>query len=74
MEPHQKALVDQAIRLTLTRYDEQHCLLRTTADPRFRAVQESTITLSIALFSLIDKTVLMPLRILIPVWGYSCMN
>ena len=41
MEPHQKALVDQAIRLTLTRYDEQHCLLRTTADPRFRAVQET---------------------------------
>jgi len=41
MEPHQKALVDQAIRLTLTRYDEQHCLLRTSADPRFRAVQET---------------------------------
>ena len=41
MEPHQKALVDQAIRQTLTRYDEQHCLLRTTADPRFRAVQET---------------------------------
>lgn len=41
MEPHQKALVDQAIRLTLTRYDEQHCLLRTTTDPRFRAVQET---------------------------------
>ncbi len=41
MESHQKALVDQAIRLTLTRYDEQHCLLRTTADPRFRAVQET---------------------------------
>ena len=41
MEPHQKALVDQAIRLTLTRYDDQHCLLRTTADPRFRAVQET---------------------------------
>ncbi len=41
MEPHQKALVDQAIRLILTRYDEQHCLLRTSADPRFRAVQET---------------------------------
>ena len=41
MEPHQKALVDQAIRHTLTRYDDQHCLLRTTADPRFRAVQET---------------------------------
>jgi hypothetical protein len=41
MEPHQKALVDQAIRLSLTRYDEQHCLLRTSADPRFRAVQET---------------------------------
>ena len=41
MEPHQKALVDQAIRHALTRYDDQHCLLRTTADPRFRAVQET---------------------------------
>lgn len=41
MEPHQKALVDQAIRLGLTQYDEQHCLLRTTADPRFRAVPET---------------------------------
>lgn len=41
MEPHQKALVDQAIRRTLTRYDDHHCLLRTTADPRFRAVQET---------------------------------
>ncbi len=41
MEPHQQALVDQAIRLTLTRYDEQHNLLRTSADPRFRAVPET---------------------------------
>lgn len=41
MEPHQKALVDQAIRHILTRYDDQHSLLRSTEDPRFRSVQES---------------------------------
>jgi len=41
MEVHQQALVDQAIRHILTRYDEHQCLLRTSADARFRAVQES---------------------------------
>lgn len=41
MEPHQQALVDQAIRHALTRYDDRHCLLRSSDDPRFRVVQES---------------------------------
>lgn len=41
MEPHQRALVDQAIRHILTRYDDRHCLLRSTADPRFRSVRDS---------------------------------
>ncbi len=41
MEAHQQALVDQAIRRALTCYDDHHCLLRTTEDPRFRAVQDS---------------------------------
>lgn len=41
MEPHQQALIDQAIRHVLTRYDDQQCLLRSTEDARFRAVQES---------------------------------
>lgn len=41
MEPHQQALVDQAIRCVLTRYDDRSCLLRSSDDPRFRVVQES---------------------------------
>ncbi len=41
MEPHQQVLVDQAIRHILTRYDDRHCLLRSSDDPRFRVVQES---------------------------------
>ena len=41
MEAHQQALVDQAIRRALTCYDDHHCLLRTSEDPRFRAVQDS---------------------------------
>jgi len=41
MQPHQQALVDQAIRHALTRYDDQHSLLRSSEDPRFRVVQES---------------------------------
>jgi hypothetical protein len=41
MEPHQQALVDQAIRHALTRYDDRSCLLRSSEDPRFRVVQES---------------------------------
>ncbi len=41
MEPHQQALVDQAIRHILTRYDDQQGLLRSTEDARFRSVKES---------------------------------
>jgi hypothetical protein len=41
MESHQQALIDQAIRCALTRYDDQTCLLRSSEDPRFRVVQES---------------------------------
>ncbi len=41
MEAHQRALVDQAIRHALTRYDDQQHLLRSSEDPRFRVVQES---------------------------------
>ena len=41
MESHQQALVDQAIRYALTRYDDKTCLLRSSEDPRFRVVQES---------------------------------
>ena len=41
MESHQQALVDQAIRHALMRYDDQHSLLRSSDDPRFRVVPES---------------------------------
>lgn len=41
MESHQEVLVDQAIRHTLTRYDDRACLLRSTEDPRFHVVAES---------------------------------
>ncbi|MGE0624025.1 MAG: hypothetical protein AB7I04_06085 [Pseudomonadales bacterium] len=41
MEPHQQALVDQAIKSALARYDDRHALLRSSDDPRFRVVQES---------------------------------
>jgi hypothetical protein len=38
---HQQAVVDQAIRHALTRYDDVHCLLRSSEDPRFRAIPET---------------------------------
>lgn len=41
MLPHQTALVDQAIRYALTRYDDQHKLLRASGDARLLAVPES---------------------------------
>jgi hypothetical protein len=41
MQPRQVALVDQAIRHALRRYDDVQGLLRSSEDPRFRVVQES---------------------------------